>query len=85
MDEEYELVLSPLCGEIARDGVTIDVQIYRGVDDDGWVLEVIDQTGASTVWNDPFPTDQAALNEVVRTIEVEGITSFMRDPQHALH
>lgn len=43
----------------------------------GWLLEVIDEFGTSTVWDAPFPTDQAALVEALETIETEGIASVM--------
>ena len=44
-----EIVMSPLCREISRDGTRIQVDIYRGEDDPGWILEVIDEDNASTV------------------------------------
>jgi hypothetical protein len=37
---------------------------------------VEDHKGGSTVWDDRFATDQAALNEAIRTIETDGIGSF---------
>ena len=80
MDDEYELVHSPLSRSITRDGVTVEVRIYRCKDDDDeWSLEVVDQEGASTVWDEPFETDNAALDEVLQTIEKEGIGTFLRD------
>ena len=30
IDEEYEIVASPLCQTIERDGVKVGVHIYRG-------------------------------------------------------
>jgi len=85
MGERDELVMSPLCSKITRDGMTVEVHIYRGADDDRWVLEVVDQEEASTVWDESFPTDQAALDEVMRTIETNGIGSFLRAPTMKLN
>ena len=85
MDDEFELVMSPLCGKISRDGMTIEVSISRGLDDDEWVLEVFDQELGATVWDNLFPTDQAAYDEVVRTIDNEGIATFLRDPAQNLN
>ena len=85
MDDEYEIVMSPLSQEISRDGMAVEVHIYRGDDDDGWVLEVVDQEDASTIWDDRFPTDKAALEEVMRTIDKEGIASFLHEPPQELH
>jgi uncharacterized protein len=76
-----EIVMSPLCQEIIEDGTRIQVDIYRGENEAGWVLEVIDEENASTVWDDPFDTDQEALDEVMEVIERDGIRSFLeREP-----
>ena len=72
-----EIVMSPLCREITRDGTTIQVDIYRGEDESGWILEVIDEENASTVWDEPFATDQEALEVVMEVIEQDGIRSFL--------
>ena len=74
-----ELIYSPLCRKLTRDGIGIEIQIYRDEQDPEWHLEVVeDQEGGSTVWDDTFPTDQEALDEALRTIEVDGITTFLR-------
>jgi hypothetical protein len=39
-------------------GVSLDVQIYRGPQE-GWSLEVVNQAGTSTVWDDRFDSDDA--------------------------
>jgi hypothetical protein len=67
------IIMSPLCREMSGDGTKIQIDIYRGEDESGWVLEVIDEENTSTVWDDPFDTDQEALNEVMEVIEREGI------------
>jgi allophanate hydrolase subunit 1 len=67
---------SPLSQYISRDGLTVRVDIYED-GDGGWILEVVDSYNNSTVWNDPFPTDEQALAEVLRTIEEDGITSLV--------
>ena len=72
-----EIILSPLCREISADGTSVQVDIYRLTDRDGWQLEVIDETNASTVWDELFATDKAALDEALRTIEKDGIRSFL--------
>lgn len=67
---------SPLERVITRDGATVSICIYRGCADPGWILEIEDELGGSTCWNDLFETDQAALDEALDTIEKEGIHSF---------
>jgi hypothetical protein len=44
-----EIVMSPLCREIIGDGTKIQVDIYRGENEAGWILEVIDEENASTL------------------------------------
>ena len=53
-----EIIMSPLCREISGDDTKIEVDIYRGVEDTSWVLEGIDEENDSTVWDDPFDSDQ---------------------------
>lgn len=76
MTEEFELEMSPLSQPITVDGKTIQVDIYRG-DKGGWILEVIVESNSSLVWDDEFDTDEAALEEVKRTIESDGIDSLI--------
>lgn len=59
-DEDEDTVVivnSALSGPFTQDGLTVDVEIYRGEDELEWVLEVVDEEGGSTVWHEPFPTD----------------------------
>ena len=79
-DDEFKLIRSKLSGFITEDRMTIEVCIYRGDAERTWVLEVVDEDGGSTVWAERFETDQAAMDEVKRTIEKEGIASFLSDP-----
>ena len=72
-----EIMMSPLCREISMDGTRIQVDIYRTEDEPAWILEVIDEENASTVWDDPFDTDQKALDAVMEVIERDGIRSFL--------
>ena len=72
-----EIVISPLCRKIAQDGTKVQVDIYRGEDESGWILEVIDEENASTDWDEPFDTDREALEEVMEVIERDGIRSFL--------
>jgi alpha-D-ribose 1-methylphosphonate 5-triphosphate diphosphatase PhnM len=60
-------------------GHTVRLEIYRGPDTD-WTLEAVDASGNSTVWDDEFPTDQAALDEALRTIRDEGIEVLVGAP-----
>lgn len=79
MEEEIELEMSPLCQTLTDKGQTISVQIYRG-GGSNWHLEVVDEFGNSTVWDDQFPTDAAALEELKSTIRDEGIAALIGMP-----
>jgi C4-type Zn-finger protein len=78
-DEEPKLVFSPLCRRIKRKRSSVRVHIYRLERDNDWTLEVEDQAGGSTVWDEKFLTDEAALEEVMKVIETEGIDTFLVD------
>ncbi len=78
------IVMSPLCREITGDGTMIQVDIYRGEDESGWILEVIDEENASTIWDEPFDTDREALDAVMEVIEREGIRSFLEGESEAM-
>jgi uncharacterized protein len=74
-DNRYP-VDSPLSQRLSRDGTAVQIQIY----DDGqggWLLEVVDEFGNSTVWDESFQTDKAALAEALNTIDAEGIASVI--------
>jgi hypothetical protein len=85
MEDKDELVMSPLCRNVTRDGVSAEIHIYRRIDDQNWILEVFDQENVSTVWVDKFATDQEALDMVLATIEKENTATFMRPPSGQLN
>jgi hypothetical protein len=81
IDDDPDIERSPLCETVTRDGVTVQVEIYRiAGSTEGWSLEVIDEENASTVWDDLFATDQEAYAEFYRTLELEGIRSLVERP-----
>jgi len=83
-NEDQGPILSPLCQSITRDGRTVRADIYED-GDEGWILEVVDEHNNSTVWEESFATDKAALEELLRTIEAEGISSLIGAPPHGIH
>lgn len=80
MSHEPVLVNSPLEQRHTSKGHTVEIHIYKFADDKEWVLEVVDAGGTSTVWDDKFPSDKADLEEALRSIEVDGIESFLIAP-----
>lgn len=63
MTEFPDIIRSPLCQSFTQDGVTVQVEIYRLKDSEGWTLELVDEVGGSTVWEETFATDTAAFAE----------------------
>jgi hypothetical protein len=73
--DEEELCESPLSRTVTEAGITAQICIYRLASEQEWTLEI--DTGGSTVWQDRFPTDQAALDEALQAIQQEGLQSFV--------
>jgi hypothetical protein len=73
------LIVSPLSQRVTRDGTAVEVEIY-GDGNGAWLLEVVDEFGNSTVWDDSFPTDRAALAEALNVIDGEGIAAVIGSP-----
>ena len=78
------LIQSALSRIVQENGTEVRIDIYR-LETTDWSLEVVDETGASTVWDDLFPTDQAALDEALKTIREEGIKTFLSGKTDAMH
>ena len=76
MDRDPNIVRSGLSGRVRKDGLAVDVEIYRLESEPGWVLEVVDHTGASTVWDDRFASDDDALAAFRAALTDEGIGAF---------
>ena len=77
MDDEPELEESALNGPITSGKRTVDVQIYRLVGEPGWTLEIVDEYNNSTVWDETFASDTAALTEAKKSILAETISAFV--------
>ncbi len=67
---------SPSSQVIERDGRSVKVGIYED-GTGGWLLEVVDEFGNSSVWDQSFETEQYALDEALKTIREEGIDSLI--------
>lgn len=71
------IVRSGLSRTIVSHGLKADVEIYRLEDGPDWSLEVVDQDGASTVWDDLFPTDQKAFEAFQEALQEEGLAGLL--------
>ena len=78
-DPDEPITHSLLSQTVTRDGKTVSIEIYED-GEGGWLLEVIDEYGTSSVWDDPFATDEDALAEALKTIDEDGIDSLIVPP-----
>jgi len=76
MENNAEVETSTLSQHLSADGKTVKVEICRG-DGGGWNLAIIDESGTSTIWDEEFDTEAAALKEAKATIRDEGIDSLI--------
>jgi hypothetical protein len=74
--DDPDITMSALCQSVTRDGKTVQVEIFED-GENGWLLEVVDDYGNSTVWDDPFDTEQEALDEAMNTLNEEVIDALI--------
>jgi len=77
MEEEPEIELSDLSQVIISGGKNLSVEIYRIKGTEEWSLEIVDETGNSTVWDDTFSSDSAAITEAKKAILEETAEAFI--------
>jgi len=73
--KEMHTVTSPLCTSFESEGMTIEIDIF-GSAYKGWFLTVSDENDNSVTWNDTFPSELAALTNVLEIISDQGIRSI---------
>lgn len=85
MYDENDLIFSPLQQTLTEGHRWVKVCIYR-MPDSQWTLEIEDDKGSSTVWDDPFESDQAALEVALAEIDAVGLVDFIEaPPSNRLH
>jgi uncharacterized protein len=62
---------------VTKDGITVELCIYRLEEESRWTLEVVNDTGTSIVWDDTFSSDDAANEEFLKTVAEEGMATFL--------
>ena len=76
-DQEPRLIESERSGPFEKDGHVVHVHIIQLEGDKDWTLEVVDENGTSTVWDDKFRTDRIAWKEFLRTVDNEGMAAVI--------
>ena len=77
-EETTDILDSALFFRVEDEDTYVDIQIYQLEGNDHWTLEVVDAEGGSTVWDEDFPTEEAAVQAALDTIEEKGLGSFMQ-------
>jgi uncharacterized protein len=84
MDEDIKIIVSPLSRKYVEDNKTVDIKIYDSGEEEpgrtGWVLEIEDEYGNSTVYDDFFKSDKEALEQFLSDVKKEGIDVFIGKP-----
>ncbi len=75
-EDDPEVLHSPLERTVTVSDISVAICIYRGSEQEEWILEIQDPLGGSTLWHDRFASDQDALDEALQAIEKDGIESF---------
>lgn len=78
---ENDLIDSPLSQTYSRDSKTVSIEIFR-LPGTFWSIQVVDGHGNSTVWDDEFSTDSAALACALHELERDGIDAFIGTPSN---
>ena len=71
-DDAYDIIHSPLERTLSGEGHALRIAIYRGAHEPDWILEIENETGTSTVFDERFATDQEALDAALHEIEADG-------------
>ena len=79
--DEHELVVSKLSGVFMVDGVRLEVTIFRLDHEPNWLLEVVNEHGTSTVWDDGFRTEADAWAAFEEAVQQEGVGAFFADDE----
>lgn len=76
-EQDSNLILSALSQQFTEDDITVQVDIYRLEEEDGWTLEVIDEDDISFVYEDLFETDQEAWDAFLADVEEYGLADII--------
>lgn len=76
-ERDPNLVTSSLSGSQSKDGISVEVNIFRLDQEDLWTLEVVNEKGTSIVWDDQFADDDAAFKAFEQVLADEGMATFL--------
>lgn len=87
MTDEYSQVeVLPLSCTITRDGLTIDVLIYRlAAESGGWTLQIVDEEHTSTTWGTLSRLTMALTLSFVMGYKQTAFDHFEQPPSPTRH
>ena len=74
---EKKHIASPLSQSFLVDGHRLNVKVLKRDNQEHWSVEVVDNIGTLTAWNDMFDTDRGALDFVLEQFNTKGATGFI--------
>lgn len=75
-----ERTRSPLSQSYCDGDITVQVEIYKIYGSEGWTLELVEDGGKTTTWDDTFATEHDALAEFMDGVEFLGLATLI-DPE----
>jgi hypothetical protein len=75
-----DIVCSQLSCEVSLGDFHVVIAIYRYATEQEWIVEVQNDHDGTHHWDDPFPTEQAALDAAFEDIEEQGFENFAVNP-----
>ena len=76
-ERDPNIIHSGLSRTVTLQGASVEVKIYRLEHDPKWAMEVVNENGTSTVWDNLFDTDDEALQAFQLALDEEGIDAFL--------
>ena len=77
MDKEPKLIVSKKSQPLSSGGKTVYIEIYRLENEKRWALAIDDEFGNTSIFDNTFKSEKAAILEAKKSILEEGINSFI--------
>ncbi len=84
-EDDPQLIISSRSGVFLVDGVRLEVNIVCLEGEKEWTLEVVNEQGTSTVWDDPFENDAEAWAAFEEAVDQEGVGIFFSEAEPTIH
>jgi hypothetical protein len=79
MADSSKIIRSALSQSYSDGELTVRVEIYRPAGASGWMLDVINENGGQTFWQDEFATELDTMAEFIEAVEILGLADLTTD------